>query len=96
MTIAKVAGTVVSSVRVDGVKQARYLLVEECDQSGKGRNEFLVALDIIGADRGQLVLLAQGSSCRWTKEAEDKPIDTLIVAIVETVDSRGTTIYRAS
>ena len=96
MTIAKVAGTVVSSVRVDGIKGARYLLVEDCDQSGKGRNEFLVALDIIGADRGQLVLLTQGSSCRWTKEAEDKPIDTLIVAIVETVDLRGTTIYRAS
>ena len=96
MTIAKVAGTVVSSARADGVTQARYLLVEECDQSGTGRNEFLVALDIVGADRGQLVLLTQGSSCRWTREAEDKPIDTLIVAIVETVDSRGATIYRAS
>jgi microcompartment protein CcmK/EutM len=95
MNLAKVAGTVVSGVRTDGIKEARYLLVEDCDQTGKGRNEYLVALDIIGADRGQLVLLTQGSSCRWTKEAEDRPIDTLIVAIVECADSGGTTLYKA-
>jgi microcompartment protein CcmK/EutM len=95
MNLAKVAGTVVSGVRTDGIKEGRYLLVEDCDQSGKGRNEYLVALDIIGADRGQLVLLTQGSSCRWTKEAEDRPIDTLIVAIVESADSGGTIIYKA-
>jgi microcompartment protein CcmK/EutM len=95
MNLAKVAGTVVSGVRTDGIKEARYLLVEDCDQAGVGRNEYLVALDIIGADRGQLVLLTQGSSCRWTKEAEDRPIDTLIVAIVESADSGGTTIYKA-
>ena len=95
MTIARVAGTVVSGVRTDGIEGGRYLLVEDCDQSGKGRNEYLVALDIIGADRGQLVLLAQGSSCRWTKEAEDRPIDTLIVAIVESADSGGTSLYKA-
>ena len=95
MNLARVAGTVVSAVRTDGIKEARYLLVEDCDQTGKGRNEYLVALDIIGADRGQLVLLTQGSSCRWTKEAEDRPIDTLIVAIVESADSGGTIIYKA-
>jgi microcompartment protein CcmK/EutM len=95
MNIAKVAGTVVSASRADGIRDARYLLVEECDETGKGRNEYLVALDVIGADRGQMVLLTQGSSCRWTKEADDKPIDTLIVAIVETVDSLGKMVYRS-
>jgi microcompartment protein CcmK/EutM len=95
MNFAKVAGTVVSGARTDGIKEARYLLVEDCDQAGAGRNEYLVALDIIGADRGQLVLLTQGSSCRWTVEAEDRPIDTLIVAIVESVDSCGTVLYKA-
>ncbi len=51
----------------DGVAGARFLLVEDCDQRGAGRGEYLVALDLVGADRGQLVLLAQGSSCRWTR-----------------------------
>ena len=95
MNLARVAGTVVSGTRTDGIKEARYLLVEDCDQSGKGRDEYLVALDIVGADRGQMVLLTQGSSCRWTEEAEDRPIDTLIVAIVESADSGGTSLYKA-
>ncbi len=93
MNMARIAGTVVSGTRADGNGSSRYLLVEDCDQSGKGRNDFLVALDLVGAERGQMVLVAQGSSCRWVKEAEDRPIDTLVVAIVETIDEHGVVAY---
>ena len=93
MTIARVRGTVVATQRSDKVDGARFLLVEECDQRGAGRNEYLVALDLIGADRGQLVLLTQGSSCRWTFRTDDRPMDTLVVAIVDTIDERGAVTY---
>ncbi|MFI5367601.1 MAG: EutN/CcmL family microcompartment protein [Spirochaetia bacterium] len=93
MNIARVRGTVVATQRSDKVDGARFLLVEECDQSGTGRNEYLVALDLIGADRGQLVLLTQGSSCRWTFRTDDRPMDTLVVAIVDTIDERGVVTY---
>jgi len=93
MNIARVRGTVVATQRSDKVDGARFLLVEECDQSGTGRNEYLVALDLIGADRGQLVLLTQGSSCRWTFRTDDRPMDTLAVAIVDTIDERGVVTY---
>ena len=53
------------------------------------QGEYLVALDMVGADRGQLVLLTQGSSCRWTARTDDRPMDTLVVAIVDTIDQRG-------
>ena len=77
MTIARVRGTVVSTHRSDRVDGARFLVVEDCDQAGAGRKEYLVALDMVGADRGQLVLLAQGSSCRWTERTDDRPMDVL-------------------
>ena len=93
MNMARVRGTVVATQRSDKVDGARFLLVEECDQSGTGRNEYLVALDLIGADRGQLVLLTQGSSCRWTFRTDDRPMDTLVVAIVDTIDERGVVTY---
>jgi microcompartment protein CcmK/EutM len=93
MNIARVRGTVVATQRSDKVDGARFLLVEECDQRGAGRNEYLVALDLIGADRGQLVLLTQGSSCRWTFRTDDRPLDTLVVAIVDTIDERGVVTY---
>jgi ethanolamine utilization protein EutN len=93
MNLARVRGTVVATRRSDKVDGPRFLLVEECDQRGAGRNEYLVALDMIGADRGQLVLLTQGSSCRWTFRTDDRPMDTLAVAIVDHIDERGVVTY---
>jgi microcompartment protein CcmK/EutM len=94
MNLARVRGTVVASRRSDQIEGARWLLVEDCDQKGAGRGEYLVALDMVGADRGQLVLLTQGSSCRWTYRTDDRPMDTLVVAIVEEIDQAGTVVYR--
>ena len=93
MNLARVAGTVVASKRSDGVRDARWLLVEDADQRGAGKGEYLVALDLVGADRGQLVLTTQGSSCRWTRETEDRPMDTLVVGIVDMIDEDGVVSY---
>ncbi|MEN6365013.1 MAG: EutN/CcmL family microcompartment protein [Rectinema sp.] len=94
MTLARVRGTVVADQRSDGVENPRFLLVEECNQEGEGKDEYLVALDLVGADRGHLVLLAQGSSCRWTYLTTDKPMDTLVVAIVDTIDQYGRDVWK--
>ncbi len=94
MNLARVRGTVIATQRSDKVAGARWLLVEESDQSGAGKGEYLVALDMVGADRGQLVLLTQGSSCRWTMRTDDRPMDTLVVAIVDTIDQGGVVKYR--
>ena len=93
MTLARVKGTVVSTHRADNISGARFLLVEECDQRGRGTSEFLVALDMSAAATGQLVLLAQGSSCRWTRVTDDKPIEALIMGIVDQIDEQGKVVY---
>jgi ethanolamine utilization protein EutN len=95
MNLARVRGTVVATRRSDKVEGANWLLVEECDQQGAGRGEYLVALDMVGADRGQVVLLTQGSSCRWTSRTDDRPMDTLVVAIVDEIDQAGATVFGA-
>ncbi len=93
MNLARVRGTVVASKRSDKVDGAKWLLVEDCDQRGAGKGEYLVALDMVGAERGQLVLLTQGSSCRWTYRTDDRPMDTLVVAIVDQIDQSGEVVY---
>ncbi len=95
MTIARVRGTVVATKRADKVDGAKWLLVEECDQEGEGRGEYLVGLDMVGAERGQVVLLTQGSSCRWTRRTDDRPMDTLVVAIVDEIAGGGKRLYGA-
>jgi len=94
MNLARVKGTVVATKRSDAIAGPRFLLVEECNQYGEGRGEYLVALDMVGAERGHLVLLTQGSSCRWTYATDDKPIDTLIVAIVDEMDQGGIYVWK--
>jgi microcompartment protein CcmK/EutM len=96
MNLARVRGPVVATKRSDKVEGAKWLLVEDCDQSGKGKGEYLVALDMVGADRGQMVLLTQGSSCRWTTRTDDRPMDTLVVAIVDEIDQSGTTVFTSA
>lgn len=96
MTFARVVGTVVGSVRSDKIADARFLLVELASERGSGNGEFLVALDSVGANRGQLVLVAQGSSCHWSPPTANQPIDTLIVSIVDTVDEHNEVVYSAS
>ena len=94
MNMARVRGTVVASRRSDGVANPRFLLVEDCDQRGVGRGEWLVALDLVGANRGQLVLCTQGSSCRQTAVTEGKPMDALVVAIVDAMDEGGREVWK--
>ena len=68
MNLARVRGTVVATRRSDkavqwpaqGVDGAKWLLVEECDQSGKGKGDYLVAIgDTI--DQQGATVFAQGN-----------------------------------
>ena len=94
MNLGKVVGTVVSERRADRIEAARYLLIELCNQQGIGKNDFQVALDMIGAGYGEIVLLCQGSAARQTEITYDRPMDAVIVAIVDLIDEKGTVVYQ--
>lgn len=94
MTLGIVAGTIIASRRADGIAQPVYLLIERCNQQGAGKRDYLVAIDLMGAKRGEMVLLSAGSSARQTALTDDKPIDAVIIGIVETIDMRGVVTYQ--
>jgi microcompartment protein CcmK/EutM len=54
----------------------------------------VVALDIIGVARDELVMVAEGSPARETPVTTNKPVDALIVGIVDIIDEYDTIIYR--
>lgn len=89
MFLARVVGTVVSSTNADRVDRGRYLLVRAVDASGQESGTPIVTLDAMSADRGQVVLISQGSSCRQLPQTRDTAVDALIVGIVDTVDVVG-------
>jgi microcompartment protein CcmK/EutM len=71
-----------------------YLLIDTCDQHGRQKQDFLVALDLMGASRGEVVLLSQGSAARQTIVTDDRPIDAVIIGIVDQVDESGVLTYQ--
>lgn len=55
----------------------------------------IVAIDVVGAGEGQLVLVVQGSSARMTEQTKNLPADAVIVGIVDTAVFAGKTFYQA-
>jgi ethanolamine utilization protein EutN len=55
----------------------------------------IVALDVVGAGEGQLVLVVQGSSARMTEVTKNLPADAVIVGIVDSATYAGKTFFQA-
>lgn len=89
MTLGKVIGTVWATRKDDQLTGMKLLLVQELDLDGKLKDRFIVAVDSVGAGVGETVLFAQGSSARQTDLTRDKPVDAVIVAIVDKLDVNG-------
>lgn len=89
MTLGKVVGTVWATRKDDQLTGMKLQLVKELDLNGKLKDRFIVAVDSVGAGVGETVLFAQGSSARQTELTRDKPIDAVIIAIVDKLDVDG-------
>ena len=95
MTLGRVIGTVVCTQKTPSLEGVKFQLVQPlspADISEAGRS--LVAIDAIGAGRGEVVLLAAGSSARQTTITTNTPCDAVIMAIVDSVEVGGDEVFR--
>ncbi|MFZ1288974.1 MAG: EutN/CcmL family microcompartment protein [Melioribacteraceae bacterium] len=86
MVLGKVIGTVWSTRKDEKLIGSKFLIVRELDLEYKEKNNFVVAIDSVGAGVGETVLYASGSSARLTMQTKDKPVDAVIMAIVDKLD----------
>lgn len=94
MICARVVGTVTASSRADRLDHPSYLLVEPCRPDGSAAGGGMVALDLLGAGPDELVLVSQGSSTRQTGETRDRPVDALIMGIIDAAVENGEVTYQ--
>ena len=80
MLLCRVTGSTVATVRAGGVGSARLLVVR---QEGRDPGSSFVAVDVVGAGAGDLVLVAQGSAARIPDATSSVPTDATIVGIVD-------------
>ncbi len=86
MFLGKVIGTVWSTRKDEKLVGAKFLIVRKLDLDLNEKSDFVVAVDSVGAGEGEVVLVATGSSSRQTHFTQDKPIDAVIMAIVDKLD----------
>lgn len=97
MVLARVTGTVVSTHKAEQLGGLKLLLLEKIDPvSMAGRKDFIVAIDSVGANVGEVVFYAGGSSARMTEATKGKPSDATIIAIVDAIESDGSLVYDTS
>ena len=86
MLLGKVIGTVWSTRKDEKLVGSKFLIVRRLDVNKKAKDDFIVAVDSVGAGVGEVVLYASGSSARQTTFTKDKPVDAVIMAIVDKLD----------
>ncbi len=94
MQLAKVVGTVVASQKEAGLEGIKLLLVRPVDEEGRETGVHLVAADAVGAGPEEMVLVASGSSARQTRLTDKRPVDAVIMAIVDSWSVGGATKYQ--
>lgn len=93
MKLGRIVGTVVSTQKDPKIEGLRLYMVQDIDLNLKGKESFVVAADSMGAGVGEIVLYASGSSARQTKETQGRPVDAVIMAIIDTLDLEGKLMY---
>ena len=94
MQLCKVVGTVVATRKEQSLEGLKLMLVRQVDTDGRETGGFVIAADAVGAGPGELVLVAAGSSARQTTVTTNRPVDAVIMAIVDTWEVGGETKYK--
>ncbi|MDX1600649.1 MAG: EutN/CcmL family microcompartment protein [Anaerolineales bacterium] len=96
MRIAKVVGVTVSTIKQEKLHGRTLLVVRETDESGEVTGKPLVAVDVVEAGVGDLVLIAQGSAARQTDVTDRSPVDAVIMAVIDSLQVDGEVTFRKS
>ena len=85
MTLGRVVGTVVATRKDPRLEGHKLLLVKPVTPDGKEEAGYLVAVDTVSTGFRELVITVSGSSARMAEGCKDKPVDCVIVGIVDGV-----------
>ena len=85
MQLARVIGTVVSTVKSDLLAARKLLVIQPLDAKLEETGRPLVAIDSVGAGNGEVIFWCRGKEASFPFEPLDVPTDCTIVGIVDSV-----------
>ena len=85
MILARVVGTVVATRKDPRLEGKKLLVLKPISPEGGDEAGYVVAVDTVSAGFRETVIVVSGSSARMAEGCKDKPVDTAIVGIVDTI-----------
>jgi microcompartment protein CcmK/EutM len=86
MFLGKVVGTVWATRKDEELIGMKFQIVKHVGLDYSTRDTFVVAVDTVQAGVGDVVLVCSGSSARQTTLTKNKPVDAVIMAVVDKLD----------
>ena len=83
MQIARVIGTVVSTVKNESLHGRKFLLVQTLTSDLEAKGDPMIALDAVGAGVGELVFWCRGKEAAFPFKRDETPTDCTIVGIID-------------
>jgi len=94
MLIARVVGTAISTIKDPKIKGNKLLVLKQTDHHGNETGKSFVAVDLVDAGEGELVLTGHGSSARQTFMTKDCPVDAVVMAVIDHLEVDGEVAFR--
>ncbi len=73
---------------------SKLLILKQTNPSGQELGQPFVAVDLVDAGEGELVLTGHGSSARQTHITKDCPVDAVVMAVIDHLDVDGKVVFR--
>ena len=70
--------------------------MREADERNEITGDLFVAVDLVGAGSGELVLVSEGSAARESGKTSGQPVDAVIMGILDSLEVDGTVTFRKS
>ncbi len=87
MIIGRIIGNIDSSINHPFYDGKKLMVVEKLQGDGTPKDDYLVAVDHVGAGIGETVLmLDEGTGSRQIFESTDAPVRSTIVGIIDSID----------
>ena len=85
MILARVVGSVVATRKDHRLEGKKLLILKPVSPEGKQEAGYVIAVDTVSAGYRELVIAVSGSSARMAEGCKDRPVDTAIIGIVDSL-----------
>ena len=86
MEIGKIVGSITSVSKIEELRPVKLFLVQLLDSDLKLKEDYVVAIDSIGAGHQDMVIITTGSGARFTKITDPTHTDASIIARIDNLE----------